>query len=234
MTPDQVRAQLAGSLSPATLVRGADAWELAASAAAPDWQVYEALDIAAVHKILSTAWLLPSAAGARVYLLNLDAASLQVQNALLKVLEEPLSTTRFVLAASADALVLPTIASRCRQLPLARSRALPAIDVKARASVAAAVSAAREGRHAELAALVRGWWAEPPPPPLAGHSQPTAQRLLAAWAAEAASGRWRWFDPDFAPGVEPVQALRLLAELARCPGARLGPTTALDRAFRGG
>jgi hypothetical protein len=229
MTPDQVRARLAGSLPPATLVRGAEAWELAASAAGPDWLVYESPDIAAVREILSTAWLLPSAADARVYLLNLDEASLQVQNALLKVLEEPLATSRFVLTAT-DGPVLPTIAGRCLPLPLARSRPRAPFDARARAAVAAVIDAARDGRHPEVAALVRGWWAEP----TIGHNQPAQLRLLLAWAAEAATGRWAQFDPDFAPGVEPGQALRLLAELARCPGARLGPTTALDRVFSRG
>lgn len=227
MTPEQVRAQLAGTLPPATLVRGADAWELAASAAAPHWQAHQTPDIAAVRQVLATAWLLPSAAGVRVYLLNLDAASLQVQNALLKVLEEPLPTTRFVLAAAGP--VLPTIASRCRVLPLARVGAPAVFDAKARASAAAAIDAARNGRHAELAAVVRGWWAD-----ARSGEEPPHPRLLAAWAAEAASGRWRLFTPDFAPGAQPVQALRLLAELARCPGARLGPTAALDRAFAPG
>jgi DNA polymerase III delta subunit-like protein len=231
MTPEQVRAHLAGSLPPATLVRGADAWELAASAAAPGWQLRADLDMAAVREVLAAAYLLPSAADARVYLMSLDGASAMVQNALLKVLEEPLPTSRFVLSAAADAMVLPTIASRCRLLPLARSRASVAFDARARGAVAAAIDAAREGRHAELAALVRGWWSESP---LAGQSRPPHLHLLEAWAAEAASGRWARFDPGFAPGVRPAQALRLLGELARCPGARLGPTTALDRAFSGG
>ncbi len=49
----------------------------------------------------------------RLALIDLDEASNQAQNALLKVLEEPPATARFLLTASRA--VLPTIASRCQK-----------------------------------------------------------------------------------------------------------------------
>lgn len=226
MKADQVRAALAAELPPATLVRGPGAWELALSAAGPGWDVIEKLDAAAARAVKETAWLMPNA-GCRVYLVRLETASARAQNSMLKLLEEPPPTTRFVLASAG--LVLDAVASRCRVLPLAGRAGEPGFDdPRVRASVAAAVDAARQGQPARLGATVRAWWkeakpGEPPPHP----------RLLASWAAEAASQRWVRFGPEFAPGVTPSEAVLLLAELARTPGARLAPQVALARVFCG-
>jgi hypothetical protein len=225
VTPEQVRAALEGDLPPATLVRGAGAWELAGALDRPAWHVTGKLDAAAAREVHRTAWLRPTGEQ-RVYLICLDGASAAAQNSLLKVLEEPPATTRFVLASAGR--VLPTIASRCRLLPLSGTADDPAMaDPRIRMSVAAAVDAARRGQHLRLAATVRGWFKETP-------KDAPQPRVLAAWAAEAASQRWRAFGPDFAPGVTPSEALQLLADLARMPGARLAPQVALARVFCGG
>jgi DNA polymerase III, delta subunit len=221
---DDVLAALAGGLPPALLVRGPGAWELASSAAQPGWHVTEKLDAAASREIRRTAWLRPNGAQ-RVYLVCLDGAALPAQNSLLKVLEEPPATTRFVLASAG--LVLPTVTSRCRVLALSGRAEDPAFaDPRVRSSVAAAVDSARQGQHARLHATVRNWWKEAAP-----GQQPPQLRLLAVWAAEAASQRWALFAPSFAPGVAPSEAMQLLAELARLPGARLAPQVALARVF---
>jgi hypothetical protein len=222
MRAEEVRAVLAGDLPPALLVRGRGAWDLAAAAAEPGWRVARSLDAAAAREVRVTAWLLPPGER-RVFLLNLDGASAQVQNSLLKVLEEPPDTSRFVLTAAGP--VLPTVASRCYQVALGTAREALPDDGPARAAVGSAIKAACSGQSALLAQTVRGWWKDAPP------GGPPHPRLLARWAAEAASGRWVQFAPDFAPEVSARQAMQLLAELARYRGSRMASLVALDRVF---
>jgi DNA polymerase III, delta subunit len=219
---EEVLAALAGDLPPALLVRGPGAWDLAVSAAEPGWETARRLDAARAREVRATAWLLPSGSR-RVFLLNLDGASPAVQNSLLKVLEEPPDTSRFVLTATRP--VLPTVASRCRQMTLGGAREASPDDGPARAAVAAAVRAACSGQSAALAQAVRGWWKDAPP------GGPPHPRLLARWAAEAAAGRWVQFGPDFAPEASARQAAQLLAELARYRDSRMAALTALDRVF---
>lgn len=223
MKADEVRAVLAGELPPALLVRGPGAWDLAVGVAEPGWEAVARLDAALARQVRARAWLLPSGAR-RVFLLNFDGASAPVQNSLLKVLEEPPPTSRFVLTASGP--VLPTVASRCRQMTLGADRAAGPDDSRARASVSAAVRAACSGQSLLLAQTVRGWWRDARP----GEDVPHP-RLLARWAAEAASGRWVQFGPEFAPAATAGQAAQLLAELARYRGSRMASLVALDRVF---
>lgn len=62
--------------------------------------------------------------GARVVLIEpADAMNLPAQNALLKILEEPPSSVYFILISYKWRRLLPTILSRCRQLPLPRPTA---------------------------------------------------------------------------------------------------------------
>lgn len=225
MTPEQVRAALAGELPPATLVLGAGAWELLWSAAGPDWTYREGLDAATARLIRQEADL-RATGQRRVTALRMDGVTPLVQNMLLKLLEEPPADTRFVLAA--EKRPLPTVASRCRVLVLgSHDRETPEAGPQDVAAVAAAVKAARTGRIPVLAGLVRDWYKAADP-----GKQPEPVRLLGMWAAEAACGRWKAFGPDLAPGVTPAQAYALLAELDRFAPARLAPVTALERAFR--
>lgn len=216
MTPEQVRAALAGELPPATLVVGPGAAALVFQACTDHgWAFRWELDAAAAREVWAEAGMAPLR-GLRIIALNLANASAQVQNMLLKVLEKPSADTRFILAA--ERRPLPTVLSRCRTLVLGQAQEVEQPDPKDVTAVGAAIKAARARRPGLLAQTARTWL-------------PAHARLLSAWAAEAATGRWQVFDPDFAPGVSRDQALRLLAELARYPGARLGAVVALDRVF---
>lgn len=218
MTPDQVLAELAGSLPPATLVLGPGSWPLVTLAAGPEWLLRYDLSAGDARQVRESVWLLPCG-NLRVVALCLDKASQQVQNMLLKILEEPPASTRFVLAA--ESRPLPTVLSRCRVLVLGGGPAAEPPDARDKAAVAAVLRAARSGQAALLARSLRDWL-------------PAQARLLGQWAAEAASGQWRVFGPDTAPGVSPEQAMRLLAELARYAGTRLGALAALSAVFSPG
>jgi hypothetical protein len=218
MTPEQVIAGLAGDLPPATLVLGPGSWSLVTRAAGPDWITGSGLSAGDVRQLRENVWLLPSR-GVRVAGLCLDGASAQVQNMLLKVLEEPPPGTRFVLAA--ESRPLPTVVSRCRVLVLGGEDAREPASAQDKTAVATVIRAARSRQTALLAQNLRNW-------------VPAQARLLAVWAGEAASGRWVVFGPDTVPGVSPGQALRLLAELARYQPTRLGVLVALDAVFSPG
>lgn len=154
-----------------------------------------------------------------VYLIGLDGASVPAQNMLLKVLEEPPPWVRLILASAHEPL--KTIVSRCQVVTLAGGAGRAAPDPRARGQVGTAVKAARNGSQVLLAQAMKGWG-----PP---HGQ-----LLQDWAFEAAAGHWARFDPGFAPGVTPGQALALLEALARYPGSPLGPLVALAEVFSPG
>ncbi len=83
-----------------------------------------------VREIMSQAELAPVMCGWKVYIIH-DAHRLnsKTANALLKTIEEPPAHTLFIFIAPAVDAVLPTIASRCQQVPF------PALDIEARAKV---------------------------------------------------------------------------------------------------
>jgi DNA polymerase III, delta subunit len=224
MTPDQVQFQLAGELAPATLVTGPGAGLLVAGqAGALGWTLWYDLSAAEARQVREEACLAP-VSGLRVTALVLDGASDRVQDMLLKVLEEPPEATRFVLASTGRPL--PTVVSRCRVLVLGPGEPEAVAAAADVAAVGAVIRAARARQPSVLYPAVRGWWKDAAP-----GKEPEPFRLLRAWAAEAASGRWRVFSPDLAPGVSPQRAVRLLAELARYPGSRLAPAVALETVF---
>lgn len=218
MTPEQVLAELAGDLPAATLVLGPAAWPLVTQAAGPGWLLRHDLAAGDARQVRESTWLLPCE-DVRVVALCLDKASDPVQNMLLKVLEEPSPGTRFVLAA--ERRPLPTVVSRCRLLVVGREADGEPVDSRDVAAVATAIRAARSGQAALLSQTLRNW-------------VPAQARLLAVWAAERVSGQWRVFGPDTVPGVSDDQALRLLGELGRYPGAKMGTTVALDAVFSQG
>jgi hypothetical protein len=220
VTPEQVTAELAGDLPSATLVLGPGAWELLKSAGAmrPEWLYRWDLDASCARVIRSEAWR--RAPGAfRVNVLQVDGTSAQVQNMLLKVLEEPPGCTKFVLAATVRPL--STVVSRCRVLVLGQEAVSLPADSRDKAAVATALRAARSGQAALLAQTLRNWL-------------PVQAKLLSVWAAEAVSGQWQVFDAGIAPGVSTEQAMRLLTELARYPGAKIGTLVALEAVFSPG
>jgi hypothetical protein len=223
MTPGEVLDQLV-ELPPVSLLLGDGSWQLAErqenrlrAAGTYTFSLHK-LDADAARWLRDQSQILPARGPYRVFLACLDGAGSQAQNILLKTLEEPPPSARFILAAKR--LPLVTVVSRCRVFPLG-SQPAPADDAEARrlrSGVGSAIKAARSGNDALLSQVVRGW--EP------GHA-----RQLSLWAAEAASGRWRQFTPDFAAGVTAAQALRVLTALSEYAGARGAPRVALDRAF---
>ena len=219
MTPEQVQARLAFDLPPATLVLGPGSWREVCRCARGHWMLKPDLDAATARMLRGLAWLLPTSGGERVMALNLAGAGEQVQNMLLKVLEEPPESTRFVLAA--ERRPLDTVISRCRVLVVGQEVTGEPADPRDRAAVATALRAARSGQSVLLAQTLRNW-------------VPAQAKLLAVWAAEAVSGQWRVFDASTVPGVSAEQAMRLLTELARYPGAKLGALVALEAVFSPG
>jgi DNA polymerase III delta subunit-like protein len=218
MTPEQVITELAGELPPATLVLGPGTWGLVSRVAGPEWLTGTDLTAPDVRQLRENVWLLP-VRGVRVVALCLDKAAEQVQNMLLKVLEEPAPGTSFVLAA--ERRPLPTVVSRCRVLVAGQEVAGEAADPRDKAAVATVLRAARSGQATLLAQTMRGWL-------------PVQAKLLSVWAAEAVSGQWSVFEPGTAPGVSAGQALALLTELARYPGAKTGALVALESVFSPG
>lgn len=216
MTPDQVRTALWADLPPATLVLGPGARGLVLGAL-PE-HGWRDLNVAAARQIRDEVYL-AAPSGSRVIVACLDGASTQVQNMLLKVIEEPPASTRFVLAA--EHRPLPTVVSRCRVLVVGQETAGEPPDPRDRAAISTALRAARSGQSVLLAQTLRNWL-------------PAQAKLLTVWAAEAVSGQWKVFEAGTAPGVSAEQAMRLLTELARYPGAKTGALVALEAAFSQG
>jgi hypothetical protein len=214
--PDRVRAVLAGDLPPALLVTGPGSGSVVSEACAVrGWTFLDSLNAAMARQVRDEAWLAPDG-GLRVTALNLTGASDQVQNMLLKVLEEPPPGNRFVLCS--EQRLLFTVVSRCQVLVVSPEGVNSAPEPRELLAVGSAIRAARSGDSSLLASAVRDW-------------TPVHARLLSQWAAEAAAGRWKFFSAASAPGVSPEQALRLLQELSRRRGSRLGPVVALQQAF---
>jgi hypothetical protein len=165
----------------------------------------------------------------KVFIIRLDGAVPAAQNILLKTLEEPTPGLRFFLVATEPPLA--TISSRCRlfrfgllsdgevgqvlrqtgmnaesaafHAPLGAGRVRPAregVSPHARGQVVSALRALAARDPGLLSAALRDW-------DLAAHE------LLAQWATEAASGRWRVFTDESAPGLGPSSARLLLGRL---------------------
>ena len=70
-----------------------------------------------IRSIAATAYILPSEAEKKVYVLRqADTMNLSAQNVFLKLLEEPPQSAAFILAAASPELLLPTVRSRCALL----------------------------------------------------------------------------------------------------------------------
>lgn len=219
MTPDETFA----ALPPALLLLGPGSWDAALSLYEANRSSFstkvEKLDIELARYVRAQAYIKPFGREVKVILIGLDGASAAAQDTLLKLLEEPPSYVRLILAAA-----LPpadTVVSRCRVL-VQGTAPEPGTDPEtdaARQTVAAAVRAARDG-HAELLAATTAKWGD----------VHTAQ--LRAWAAERAADRWLQFPEDFITGVSIPQALVILAALTAFSGSRTSHLVAFDRAFR--
>lgn len=70
-----------------------------------------------IRQIAATAYILPSEAARKVYILRqADSMNFNAQNAFLKLLEEPPQSAAFILAAANPGALLPTVRSRCERL----------------------------------------------------------------------------------------------------------------------
>lgn len=210
-------------LPPALMLLGPGAWEAAE-------QLYgrhesscsvrvEKLDAISARHVVGQAYIRPfGQARVKVFVICLDGATDTAQNILLKVLEEPPDTVRFVLASRTPPLA--TITSRCQVLVRGGGEAGPEpADAKARQMVVTAVRAARDHQAPLLDAAMAGWDD--------GHTA-----VLRAWAAERAADRWVGFRADFIDRVSVRQAMTILATLEAYSGARTAPRVALDKAFK--
>lgn len=169
--------------------------------------------------------------------LDMDDASTQAQNALLKVLEEPPPRARFLLTTSQE--LLPTVLSRCRifDLGLLGFEDMTEILKTQGLNDAAARTAARLGigrveptleairlteqRDAvlNLAAAVgthdhvlfdrvcRTW-------------NETSHHLFLIWIAENITGQWRFFTEDQGYGIPTHTLVGMLTALGTARGAR--------------
>jgi DNA polymerase III subunit delta' len=76
------------------------------------------IPIDAIRSLRQEAGYRPFEGGGRVFLIDpADRLSLEAQNALLKTLEEPASSSRLILITARPAHLLPTTRSRCQALP---------------------------------------------------------------------------------------------------------------------
>jgi hypothetical protein len=208
-------------LPPAILLLGPGGWEAGERLYEQHKSSFSArvakLDASLARHVREQAYIRPFGKAFRVYLINLDGASDQAQNILLKVLEEPPSAVRFILVATLPPL--ETILSRCQVLTLAPAERSQAADRgPERSVVRIAVRAARDGQLGLLGTAMAHWDD--------GHTA-----VLRAWAAERAADRWIDFDEEFAPGATVRQALVILGALSAYAGARSAPMVALEKAF---
>ncbi len=122
----------------------------------PDIRIYEPQGrdgylVEQVREIMSQAELAPVMCGWKVYIIH-DAQRLtsKTANALLKTIEEPPEHTLFIFIAPAVDAVLPTIASRCQQIPF------PALDIDARAKVVQDKSNVKDIEACKIALHITG------------------------------------------------------------------------------
>ena len=106
--------------------------------------------VAQIRELIADASLAPTRARSKVYVL--ERAELlrgTAANALLKTLEEPPSGVMFILCARTTASMLPTIVSRCQQVPFRTISPSTALDAVMR-------SCATDEREARVALAVAG------------------------------------------------------------------------------
>lgn len=150
----------------------------------------------------------------KVIVIVLALATSAALNRLLKLLEEPPETVRFILVATREPPV--TIRSRSQVVTFAQ----PGEDgsAPAKSTVLTAIRAAQSGDRAQLATALKAWEAED-------------SRMLTCWCQERLSGRWHVFHKSDSAASEKF-ARALLAGLTANRGARprLAARTALEAA----
>lgn len=254
-----VRTALETDLPPVSLLYGPSSvgkWTLATALAthhgvqaADVYRKDEPLTIADVRDVIGFVSRAPF--GPYKYVqLRLDAATLQAQNALLKVLEEPPPKARFLLVATRRPI--PTVASRCRiyhcgllstdditgilrqlghdpdtiehRLPgaLRRGQVKPLLlALKSTLPKEQVLTLVQALATNDLEAFER----------VATRWDDNTHVMFRAWIAETLTGRWRLFGPDDSYGLhtDTTLLINLLRSLTATDGARsrLGIRTAL-------
>lgn len=108
-----------------------------------------------IRQIVATAYILPSEANRKVYILRqADSMNFNAQNAFLKLLEEPPQSAAFLLAVANPGALLPTVRSRCELL---RENAAEAAESEE--GLRQAESYLKAAAHGDRAKLLR-WCAE--------------------------------------------------------------------------
>ncbi|SHI19903.1 DNA polymerase III, delta subunit [Sporobacter termitidis DSM 10068] len=75
-----------------------------------------------IRALKEDAIVMPNEASAKAYIIrHADAMNVQAQNAVLKLLEEPPESAKFILVAENHTALLPTVRSRCVELPCERA-----------------------------------------------------------------------------------------------------------------
>ena len=218
MTPEEIRGELAHGVPPAVLLLGRF-YEVQglSQKIMLDHKVHPA-DVAHISKLTADySRDIVKFAGAvalgpfKGIAVCMDGAAEQAQNILLKVLEEPPESVRFLLYASTGCKPLPAIMSRCQVfyvdspddvIAQARRNYRAMTETQsnetAAAKVASAVRAARGGDPALLAEALQGW-------------DEACVTALREWAVQGITARTGFPDPA---------ALRVLEVLARYRRAR--------------
>lgn len=211
---------LDGGLPPATLLLGPDLRHMAQLAARTvrRYGVAPADTLARHHVSAADARNIVKFAGTapfgplKVVVAVLDGSTPQAQNILLKVLEEPPHSLRFILVGTARPL--PTVVSRCQVITVPGQEDSPEDDPKVTGTVTAALKAAAAADLRGLDSALAGW----------GDAHHAALSLQLAEIAAAGEG------PG---GITRQQARRLLGALARHLSAhpRLAAHAALVTVF---
>lgn len=94
-----------------------------------------AIQVEQSRALKEDAFVLPNEAAVKVYIIHhADAMNEQAQNAILKLLEEPPESSRFILVAENPARLLPTVRSRCAERMSGHRSSLKTADVSDQAN----------------------------------------------------------------------------------------------------
>ena len=170
------------------------------------------LKVDQIRRIVSEAYIMPSEAQRKVYLLcRADAMNGAAQNALLKLLEEPPRSAAFILAAERAEALLPTVRSRCEILR--RNTAAAAVPEAMKAEADAYLCALAAGNRV---ALLR--WCQ-------SHEKDESETVRALLSALLQRLTAHLSEEEPLPGLSAADALRLTARIERCQaylGANVG------------
>jgi DNA polymerase III, delta subunit len=211
------------TLPAVTLLLGdpARGWEAAAEMSKPypvwDTVIIRDLDTPTAKEVVTGAQQCGTGSE-RLIVILLDGATMQAQNVLLKVLEEPPPDVRFILIASRRPL--STVVSRSQVVPVGGAPPRQAASSAGEEELLGAVlRAASCGDWVTATRLFARSWT-------AAHS-----RQLHAWANEAVSGRWRSFSAELAPAVSRDEAAAIWVLVSALPDSPSLSIAALRRAF---